>query len=268
MNQDQDHLHDQISPIIRIRELNFSYQDHCILQNVNLDIEEGELASIIGPNGGGKTTLLRLMLGLIQPDSGTIEVFGQPAAQACRAIGYMPQHAHLDPLFPISVLNVVLMGQLGCRNCGAWGLYHRRSREVARQALSEVGMSECEKKSFHELSGGQRQRVLIARALATEPRLLLLDEPTANIDSRSEENLYETLVRLNRKMTILLVSHDLGVVSQVVRSVICVNRQVVIHPTSHINGALIKEIYGGDFNLVRHDHRCNEHGHQFLKPSI
>lgn len=253
----------QKSPIIRITDLDFSYQDHPVLEAVNLEVQEGELGSIVGPNGGGKTTLLKLILGLLKPDRGKIKVFGENPEKARLKIGYMPQHAHLDPLFPVSVLNVVLMGQLG-----RIGGYSCKALETARGALSEVGLSDYEKNSFHQLSGGQRQRVLIARALCTEPQLLLLDEPTANIDPQSEENLYETLVRLNRRMTILLVSHDLGFVSQVVKSVICVNRQVVIHPTSNINGSLIKEIYGGDFNLVRHDHRCDKDGHQPHKPVV
>ncbi len=250
-------------PVIKITDLDFSYQGYPVLEAVNLEIQGGDLGSIVGPNGGGKTTLLKLILGLLQPDRGDIEIFGETPEKARRKIGYMPQHAHLDPLFPVSVLNVVLMGQLGSQqsNRGLFGGYPRQALETARKALDEVGLGDCEKDSFHQLSGGQRQRVLIARALCTEPQLLLLDEPTANIDPRSEENLYETLVRLNRRMTILLVSHDLGFVSQVVKSVICVNRQVVIHPTSTINGTLIKEIYGGDFNLVRHDHRCDKDGH-------
>lgn len=256
----------QKSPAIKITDLNFSYQEHTVLEEVNLEVSEGELGSIVGPNGGGKTTLLKLILGLLKPDQGRIEIFGESPEKARRKIGYMPQHAHLDPLFPVSVLNVVLMGQIGERNKGMFGGYSHKALKTARGALAEVGLESCEKNSFHELSGGQRQRVLIARALCTEPQLLLLDEPTSNIDPQSEENLYETLVRLNRRMTILLVSHDLGFVSQVVKSVICVNRQVVIHPTSTVNGTLIKEIYGGDFNLVRHDHRCDKDGHHLHNP--
>lgn len=246
------------TPAVRISQLDFSYHGFPVLEQVNLEIPEGELASIVGPNGGGKTTLLKLLLGLLQPLRGTIEIFGRPPAKACREIGYLPQHAHLDPLFPVSVLNVVLMGQLGRAGKGLFRGYPKKAREIALQALDEVGLADCARKSLHHLSGGQRQRVLIARALATEPRLLLLDEPAANIDPRSEESLYETLARLNRRMTILLVSHDLAMVSQVVRSVVCVNRKVVMHPTSAINGTLIREIYGGDFHLVRHDCCCPE----------
>ncbi len=258
----------QSTPAVSIIDLDFSYRDHPVLEKVNLEIPEGELASIVGPNGGGKTTLLKIILGLLEPDRGTIRVFGQPPQKARREIGYLPQYAHLDPLFPVSVLNVVLMGQLGRSKKKIFSGYPARAKEIARAALAEVGLAETAGKSFHQLSGGQRQRVLIARALATEPRLLLLDEPTANIDPRSEESLYETLARLSRKMTVLFVTHDLGIVSQVVRSVICVNRQVVIHPTSQIDGTLIKDIYGGDFNLIRHDHRCSRNGHQPHQPTV
>ncbi len=253
-------------PVIKINNLNFSYHNNVVLESVNLEIRKGELASIVGPNGGGKTTLLKLILGLLQPNSGNVEVFGLPPEKARQRIGYMPQHAQLDPQFPISVLDVVLMGQIERCDRGFFGGFPSQVKITAQDSLAEVGLGDLSRKSFNELSGGQRQRVLIARALCSEPELLLLDEPTSNIDPRSEENLYETLTKLNQHMTILLVSHDLGFVSQVVKSVICVNRQVIIHPTSQINGTIIKEIYGGDFNLVRHDHRCDHTGHSHHDP--
>jgi len=254
------------SPIIRIKELNFSYRDNSVLEDVDLELDKGELASIVGPNGGGKTTLLKLILGLLKPQQGSVEVFGTTPEKARRRIGYMPQQAQLDPQFPVSVLDVVLTGQIDRCGKGLSGSFPRAADGKAREALAEVGLGDFMRKSFNRLSGGQRQRVLIARALCSEPELLLLDEPTSNIDPRSEENLYETLARLNRQMTILLVSHDLGFVSQFVKSVICVNHQVVIHPTSRINGTIIKEIYGGDFNLIRHDHRCDQTGHSHHDP--
>ncbi len=255
-------------PVIRIHDLNFSYREHPVLEKVNLEIEAGELASIVGPNGGGKTTLLKLILGLLTPDRGRIELFGEPPERGRRQVGYLPQYIHFDPSFPVSVINVVLMGQLGKTRPVRLSGYSARARAIAAAALERVGLGDRRNDSFHQLSGGQRQRVLIARALAAEPRLLLLDEPTANIDPYSEENFYELLTELNRQMTILLVSHDLGLVSQVVRSVICVNRKVVIHPTSAIDGTLIREIYGGDFNLIRHDHRCSRKGHQSSWPEL
>lgn len=173
-------------------------------------------------------------------------------------MGYMPQHGHHDPQFPVTVMDVVLMGRLGNR----WGgRYARTDKEAARVALAEVGLGEVSTRLFQSLSGGQRQRVLIARALACEPDLLLLDEPMANVDVLVENRLVQILQELNRRMTILMVSHDLGFVADIVKSVVCVNRCVVVHPTSEITGEVIRDLYGGDIRLVRHDHRCSEQGH-------
>ena len=238
--------------------MSFAYQNRNVLRDVNLTVPQGEFATIVGPNGGGKTTLLKLLLGLLKPSSGTIKIFNTAPAKSKIKIGYMPQHSHLDTQFPVTVMDVVLMGRLGK---GRWGRYTPQDKEAAATALEEVKMDGLKGNHFNALSGGQKQRVLIARALCSEPELLLLDEPTANIDQESEKDLFKILTRLNQRMTILLVSHDLGFTSQVVKSVICVNRQVVIHPTTAINGTMIKEIYGGDLKMIRHDHRCCEMGH-------
>ena len=248
-------------PQIILTNVSFAYkQRSCnILENVNLRIEKGEFASIVGPNGGGKTTLLKLILGLIKPDKGQIRIFGKSPEKIRQQIGYMPQYAHLDMDFPATVMDVVLMGRLS--NKTFW--FSKKDRAKAFTAIEEVGMTAFAQTEFNELSGGQKQRILIARALCSHPDILLLDEPTANVDSRTEENLFSILQELNSKMTILLVSHDLGFVSKYVKSVICVNRRVVIHPTTLINGALIKDIYQGDLRMVRHDHRCSENGHTY-----
>lgn len=243
---------------IILDDVSFSYNGQPVLENVNLKVKKGEFASIVGPNGGGKTTLLKIMLGLLKPDSGTIRVLNQEPRKARLMIGYMPQYAHLDPSFPVTVMDVALMGRLGR---GLFGSYSKKDREAAGKALEEVNMLDRAGSMFSELSGGQRQRVLIARALCGKPRLLLLDEPTANIDRRVEEDFFDTLQDLNRRMTILLVSHDVGFVSRVVKSVICVNRRVNIHPTTSMDGEVIKDIYGTDMRMVRHDHRCTEEGH-------
>ncbi len=242
---------------IKLKDVSFAYKQRNILEDVNLVVEEGEFASIVGPNGGGKTTLLKLILGLIRPDRGEIRIFGLPPGQARHRIGYMPQYAHLDMDFPATVMDVVLMGRLDKRSL--W--FSRQDRIEAGSAIEEVGMTAFVHTEFNELSGGQKQRILIARALCSRPDILLLDEPTANVDVKTEENLFTILQKLNAKMTILLVSHDLGFVSKYVRSVICVNRQVLIHPTSSMDGALIKDIYHGDLKMVRHDHRCSPEGH-------
>jgi len=249
------------STVIECRDVSFAFGDVPVLQGANFRIEERELVAMIGPNGGGKTTLLKLILGLIRPDSGTVSVFGAESASARSRIGYMPQYAHHDPLFPVTVLDVVLMGRLERR----WGgPYLRSDREVALAALAEVGLVALAKRLFQNLSGGQRQRVLIARALATEPDILLLDEPTANVDIVVETQFYEILKQLNERMTIVMVSHDLGLVSKIVDKVICVSGCVRVHPTGEIDARIIEEMYGPDFCMVRHDHALGtgEGGHE------
>ncbi|MDA3791346.1 MAG: ABC transporter ATP-binding protein [Desulfobacula sp.] len=251
-NTDTENAHQII-----LDNISFAYKQRNILENVDLVINKGEFASIVGPNGGGKTTLIKLLLGLIGPDKGSIQVFGKSPKKARHQMGYMPQYAHLDMDFPASVMDVVLMGRL--KKSNLW--FSKQDRIKAFNAIDELGMSTYVNTGFNELSGGQKQRILIARALCNSPDILLLDEPTANVDHQTEENLFSILKNLNSKMTILLVSHDLGFVSKYVKSVICVNRQVVIHPTTMINGAMINDIYHGDLKMVRHDHRCSPKGH-------
>ncbi|MCM2284795.1 MAG: ABC transporter ATP-binding protein [Desulfobacula sp.] len=242
---------------IILENVSFAYKQNKILEDVTLFIHKGEFASIVGPNGGGKTTLLKLILGLLKPDQGRIRIFGEPPEQVRQKIGYMPQYAPLDMNFPATVMDVVLMGRLAKKTL--W--FAKKDRSEALAAIDEVGMTGFAGTGFNELSGGQRQRILIARALCSRPAILLLDEPTANVDHETEVNLFSILQTLNAKMTILVVSHDLGFVSKYVKSVICVNRKVVIHPTTLMNGLLIKDIYHGDLKMVRHDHRCSHEGH-------
>jgi len=213
----------------------------------------------VGPNAGGKTTLLKLILGLLKPTSGSIQVLGLPPAKACSRIGYMPQHANLDPLFPVSVLDVVLMGRMG--NGKRFGFFGKSDREKAEEALRKVELQDVRNRSFSDLSGGQHQRVLIARALVTDPDLLLLDEPTSNVDAAVETELFELLNHLNEKMTVVLVTHDLGFVSGYVKRVACVNRRVVVHATHEISGEMINELYGSEVQMVRHDTRAPENHH-------
>jgi zinc transport system ATP-binding protein len=239
--------------IISIRDLSFRFGQHPVLTDVNFDITDGDFVSIIGPNGGGKTTLLRLILGLLEPRRGRIRVFGLPPAKARRRLGYMPQHAHLDMDFPVTVLDVVLMGRLGRQF--PWGPFRRADREAAAAALTDVEIADLQDRPFSALSGGQRQRVLIARALACEPELLLLDEPTASLDPGVQDDLYDLLRKLNQRMTVILVSHDVSVVSRHVNKVLCVNVQVAQHSSSALKGELAKLFpshHGA--RLVHHDH--------------
>lgn len=241
------------TPVIEVSDLSFRFDGGPpVLEEVNLEIAAGDFASVIGPNGGGKTTLVKLLVGLLTPTAGRVRVFGLPPAKARPRVGYMPQHAMMDPRFPVRATDVVLMGRLGSGR--RFGNYTRDDREAAAAALTEVGLEDHGARPFSDLSGGQRQRVLLARALVTKPELLLLDEPAAGLDHKVELDFFELLQELNRQLTIVLVTHDLGFVSGFVRTVICVHRHVDIHPTSALDGRAISEIYGGDVRMVRHDH--------------
>jgi len=215
-------------PAVCIQDLYFSYQKEYILENVNLDIHTHEFVSIIGPNGSGKTTLLKLILGLLQPQRGSIRIFGEQPEKKRDRIGYVPQYFHLDLSFPATVLEVVLMGLIHKRQ---WFGFSSLARKKAREALEIVGLSSLAQEMFRSLSGGQRQRVLIARALVSQPEILLFDEPTAHVDTVAEKNLMDLLKQISRELTVILVSHDLGFVSNYVDTVVCVNRTVQKHPT-------------------------------------
>ena len=240
-------------PVIQTEGLWFSYNGQPVLEEVNLHIPQGDFACVVGPNGGGKTTLLRLVLGLLKPSRGMVRVFGGSPEQSSSRIGYMPQHSQLDSQFPATVMDVALMGRLG--HGRPFGPYSRKDKDVVGAALEQVGLGNLRRKAFSEISGGQRQRLFIARALACEPDLLILDEPAANLDVVMEGDLYELLQTLNERVTVVMVSHDLGFVSRVVKSVICVKRRVVMHPTDEISGEIINDIYGSPMKLVRHNGR-------------
>jgi zinc transport system ATP-binding protein len=243
-------IENNVSAIVT-KGLWFSYDSHPVLEDVNLSVPQGDFVSVVGPNGGGKTTLLKLILGLLRPSRGEVRVFGISPGDARPRIGYMPQHSQLDPQFPATVMDVALMGRLG--HGRRHGFYTRKDKEIVGAALEQVGLYDLRKKAFSSISGGQRQRLLIARALACEPDLLLLDEPAANLDVVMEGDLYELLHTLNQRLTVVMVSHDLGFVSKVVKSVICVKRKVLMHPTSEITGEIINDIYGSPMRMVRHN---------------
>jgi zinc transport system ATP-binding protein len=208
--------------VVRFENVSFSFGKSDVLENVSLSIGDGEVASVVGPNGGGKTTMLRLILGLEKPHAGVVEVFGETPEKAREKIGYMPQQIRYDNLFPITAFEVVLMG--GMRSGRLF--YDKSDKMAAMAALENVGLAASAKTQFSALSGGMRQRVLIARALVSEPRLLLFDEPTSMIDSASQDNFARTIERVRGKCTVVIVSHDTGFVSHLVDRVILVNRTV------------------------------------------
>ena len=240
--------------IVAFKDVSFAHGNFQVLENVNLEVKEDELFCIVGPNGGGKTTLLKLILGLLTPDRGSVRIFGSSPTHVRYRIGYVPQYAQHDPQFPVTVMDVVLMGRVEER----WGgPYSRQDKDAARRVLEQVDLADLSRRHFHEVSGGERQRCLIARALACKPELLVLDEPTAHMDITAETKLHEILQRLNREMTMVMVSHDLNFVSHTVEKVACVNRRLVMHPTSEIDA----EAFEGTFRRlalrkVRHD-KCS-----------
>lgn len=209
-----------------------------MIEDVCLTIREKDFVAITGPNGGGKTTLLKLMLGLLQPDQGTIRVLGGPPQQYSHHIGYVPQNVNINPDFPITVMDIVLMGKLAPRR-KRFGTADRYRRD-ALDALEKMDMLTVADRRIGELSGGQRQRIFIARALVTNPRLLLLDEPTASIDSKGQSDFYRLLETLNRDIPVVVVSHDLLMITPYMKSVACVNRRLHYHQESEITGETIK----------------------------
>ncbi len=239
-------------PTIHLEDVWFSYDGASVLENVSLRIQEREFVWIVGPNGGGKTTLLKLILGLLKPTAGRVRVLAQAPRQARSRIGYMPQQVSLDPRFPVDVLDVVLMGRLG--RGSPTSRYRSSDREAAESALRAVGLFELRCKPYGELSGGQLRRLFIARALACEPELLVLDEPTANLDPLVQRELHDLLRELSSRLTVVMVSHDPAFVSEFVQQVVCVNRKVHVHPTGELDGAMLSELYGEEpLRIVRHD---------------
>jgi zinc transport system ATP-binding protein len=246
-------------PVIEVEHVSFSYNGSFVLEDVDLIVDPKDFVSIIGPNGGGKTTLLKLIIGMYKPATGTVRVFGRPPQEVRSRIGYMPQYLLFDPSFPVSVFDVVLMGCLGKTN--PIGPYSRSCKEAAYESIEKVGLTDLASRPYSALSGGQRQRTLIARALASRPEMLLLDEPTSNLDVQMERDLYELLKKLNDDLTIVTVSHDLGFVSTYVKTVVCVKRRATVHPTAALTGSDITDIYGTGVCAVMHDQSLEEETH-------
>jgi zinc transport system ATP-binding protein len=241
-----------VTPSLAFQGVSFGYGDGPdVVENVDLEIGPHELIGLIGPNGGGKSTLLKLAAGLLKPRQGAVQVFGRAPQDARDKIGYVPQFALFPRDFPITVAQAVLLGRLG----GGFGLrWSARDRDAANRAIGETELAPLADRPLSALSGGELQRVLIARALAAEPRLLLLDEPTSNLDQRAEEDIFALLAKLTDRMAVVLVSHDVGFVTGYVERVACISRTLICHGTSEVTGEVINELYGHPVRAVHHAH--------------
>jgi zinc transport system ATP-binding protein len=236
--------------VIRFEDVWVQYDGHLVLENIDLTVRELDFMGIIGPNGGGKTTLLKVLLGLVSPAHGRVTVLGRTPSEARRFVGYVPQHVEFDDEFPISVWNVTMMGRLSHR--GLLKPYTEEDRRAAEAALRQVDMLDLKDRQIGRLSGGERQRVYVARALASDPEILLLDEPTASVDTRVVGSIYEVLEELNRRVTIILVSHDIGVVSSYVKTIGCLNRSLIYHESKEITADMLETAYQCPVDLIAH----------------
>lgn len=234
--------------VISIKGVSVCFDEKPILEDVNLSLKDGDYLAIIGPNGSGKTTLLKVILGLIKPDKGEVRLFGMEPQKGRRFAGYLPQHSYFDPGFPISVFDAVLMGRYG----GVFAGTTQEDRHKAEDVLQQLGILDLKNRQIGSLSGGQLQRVLLARALVREPRLLLLDEPTASIDPETQVSFYKMLDELKERMTIVMVSHDIGVVFSHVNEVACLNRRLFYHGPVEGASKAIEEMYCCPIELVGH----------------
>lgn len=248
-----------LEPIIDIRDLSFNYDEHSILENVSFVVNKGDYLGLIGPNGSGKTTLLKLLLGILKPQKGTISVFGQsPDKLKDRyKIGYVPQRiTQADIQFPATVEEIVFSGRTA--KAGLFRSFSKKDHAQVNKALELVGISDYRNRLIGELSGGQRQRVFIARALAGEPTVLILDEPTVGVDLASQEAFYTLLCELNtkHKLTIVLVSHDIDVVAQEVKTVLFLNRSVIAYgsPKDLLKEGNLEKMYGEKMKFIVHHH--------------
>jgi zinc transport system ATP-binding protein len=236
--------------VIRFEGVWVEYDGRPVLEDIDLTVRERDFLGIIGPNGGGKTTLLRVLLGLVSPARGRVTVLGRTPNEARRFVGYVPQRVEFDDEFPISVWDVAMMGRLSQR--GLLKPYTEADRLMVEEALRQVDMLDHRGRQIGQLSGGERQRVYVARALASAPEILLLDEPTASVDTRVVGGIYEVLEELNRRVTIVLVSHDIGVVSSYVKTIACLNRHLIYHESKEITADMLEAAYQCPVDLIAH----------------
>lgn len=236
--------------VLEMKHVSVSYGDNKVLEDISLAVEKNDFLGIIGPNGGGKSTLLKAILGLVHPDSGVITVLGSTPEKSRRKIGYVPQISSFDRDFPVSVYEVAMMGRYSNKGLGKY--YDRIDKETVLSMLKKVGMGEFINTQIGQLSGGQQQRVMIARALVSKPELLLLDEPTASVDPIMQTGFYELLETLKKEITIIMVSHDIGAISVVVDKIACLNHKLFYHGSREITPEVLESTYHCPVQLIAH----------------
>lgn len=240
-----------MNTVVELENVSVYYGNVQALDNINLTIEENEFLGIIGPNGSGKSTLLKLIAGLVKPSSGTIRVLGNPACHTHGKIGYVPQRFDLNREFPFSVLEAVLTGRLTKHRLF---LHHYTETDIksVSEIMHKLDLYDLKDRQIGRLSGGQMQRALIARALVMEPEILLLDEPTASLDAGSKSQIYSILKDLNQYITIIMVSHDMGVISSYVKNLVCLNVSMFYHGIPELTDTLLGQVYGCPVELIAH----------------
>lgn len=234
-----------MNPIVELRDISAGYDQKNVLHHVNFRIEENDFIGIIGPNGGGKTTLLKVILGLLKPTEG--EIFFYTGKQ--NLFGYLPQNSQFDRRFPITTTEVVMSGLMSGK--GIFKSYSRQDRQLARQLLDKYGMQAYKDHPIGDLSGGQMQRVFLCRAIISSPRILILDEPTTYVDSHFEKEFYSILEELNKQMSIVMVSHDLGTICSYVKTIACVNGSLHYHASNLITAEQL-QTYHCPIELITH----------------
>ncbi len=235
-----------MEPLINIKNVTLAYDKEAILEDINIEIFDQDFIGIIGPNGGGKTTLLKAILGLLKPIKGEL-VFSDEMKKRKNPFGYLPQVRNIDKKFPITVFDVVRSGYL--TNQKWWKSNDEKERALF--LLDEMGISKIKDKAIGELSGGQMQRVFLCRALISDPKILILDEPDTFVDNRFEGELYEKLQNLNQRMGIILVSHDVGTISSYVKTIACVNKHLHYHPSNNISNEQLEK-YNCPIQIITH----------------
>lgn len=239
--------------IVELTNVNFAYDHQKILQNITFDIYKNDFMAILGPNGGGKTTLLKLLLGLLKPDSGVIKILGKKPYKIRKKLGYVPQYSEFDKDFPILVKEVVMMSSLNGKSIFPW--FDKNVEKRAFELLDSLSIIHLADKKMGELSGGQKQRTLIARALMSDPEILLLDEPMASLDFSVEEDIYQLLKKINENKTIVFVTHDIGIISAYVNRITCLNVCACTHTIEEMNEQSLVEVFTGSLHKIKH--KCN-----------